>query len=306
VDDEDLIQLRVADVKVAVPAGNGVEAGLVVLEEEDHPYRTLRMFIGQAEARAIHVPWSNTIPPRPSTWDLFVSTIAILDGRIDRVVITDVEELRHYFAQVVMYQGQAEDPIIITARPSDALALALRAYGAKMYARARVLDEAGVLADGTRWVPPTPEPSPEETGETEETGESPDPVAAPPEVVGEARVEPPIDPEGAEPANEVAPTGDRPADLIVEPGAEVPPLVHAAQEPAVPVVDTERGVVAEPAVVAQTLPEPPAIDASADFPVAGPAEAKEPSGKKGKKKSEKDKNEKDKKKKKAGKKHDAG
>jgi bifunctional DNase/RNase len=152
---EDLIKLRVADVKVAVPAGNGVEAGLVVLEEEDYPYRTLRMFIGQPEARAIHGPWSNVVPPRPSTWDLFVSTVSLLDGRIERVVITDVEELRHYFAQLVLiYQGHDDVPLLVTARPSDALALALRAYGAGIYAEPHVLDTAGLLSDGTTWVRP--------------------------------------------------------------------------------------------------------------------------------------------------------
>jgi bifunctional DNase/RNase len=154
---EDLIKLRVADVKVAVPAGNGVEAGLVVLEEEDYPHRSLRMFIGQPEARAIHGPWSNAVPPRPSTWDLFVSTMSLLDGRLDRVVITDVEELRHYFAQLVLiYQGHDDVPLLITARPSDALALALRAYGAEIYAEPHVLDTAGLLSDGTAWVRPAP------------------------------------------------------------------------------------------------------------------------------------------------------
>jgi bifunctional DNase/RNase len=159
--DDDVVELTVSDVRVAVPAGNGVEAGLVLLREMAAPNRILRMYVGQAEARAIHVPWSNGVPLRPSTWDLFVSTVSLLDARIERVIISDVQEERHYFAQMLVHRAEMPDPLLVTARPSDAIALALRAYGCKIYARPHVLDEAGVLADGTRWERPEPEPEPE-------------------------------------------------------------------------------------------------------------------------------------------------
>ena len=159
-DDDDLVLLSVADVRVAVPAGNGVEAGLVVLEEAAEPHRQLRMYVGQPEARAIHVSWARTVPPRPSTWDLFISTISLLDARIDQAVITDVEDQRHYFAQLLIHRAEDDVPVRLTARPSDAIALALRGYGAKLYARPHVLDEAGLLEDGSHWVRPPAEPVP--------------------------------------------------------------------------------------------------------------------------------------------------
>jgi bifunctional DNase/RNase len=143
--DEDLISLKVTDVSLAVPAGNGVEAGLVVLREDQAPYRVLRMYVGRPEARAIRVAWKNEVPPRPSTWDLFVSTMALLGGRIERAVINDHEEGRHFFAQITVHKD--DEPLILTARPSDAIALALRSYGAVIYARPHVLLEAGVLTD---------------------------------------------------------------------------------------------------------------------------------------------------------------
>jgi len=158
-EDEDLVALRVTDVRVAVPAGNGVEAGLVVLEEVPEPHRRLQMYVGQPEARAIHTSWSQTVPPRPSTWDLFISTISLLDARVDRAVINDVEEERHYFAQLVLTRAGVDDALRLTARPSDAIALALRGYGAGLYARPHVLDQAGLLADGSHWVRPEPEPA---------------------------------------------------------------------------------------------------------------------------------------------------
>jgi bifunctional DNase/RNase len=159
--DDDLVLLRITDVRVAVPAGNGVEAGLVVLEEEIPPHRSLRLYVGQAEARAIQVSWSNTVPPRPSTWDLFISTIAQLDGRVDRAIIDDVQEERHYFAQLMVHRAEVDEPLVLTARPSDAIALALRAHNARIYARPHVLDEAGLLADGSHWVRPVPDPDPD-------------------------------------------------------------------------------------------------------------------------------------------------
>jgi hypothetical protein len=147
------IRLRVTEVRLAVPASAGVEAGMIVLTEEGGPGRALRIIIGQPEARAIHAAWDGSVPSRPSTWDLFVSTVALLGARVDRVVITAVEQDRHYFARIELEQhGERRT---LSCRPSDAVALALRSYEAGIFAEESVLDEAGVLPDGTK---PGPEP----------------------------------------------------------------------------------------------------------------------------------------------------
>ncbi len=144
----ELVRVAVSDVWLAVPAGAGVEAGMVELTETEPPRRMLRIVIGQAEARAISAAWGAAVPSRPSTWDLFVSAVAVLDGRLDRVVITAVQDGRHFFANIEIDQhGQRR---ILACRPSDAVALGLRAYGAAIFAEEDVLAEAGVLADGTR------------------------------------------------------------------------------------------------------------------------------------------------------------
>jgi bifunctional DNase/RNase len=149
------VHLRISDVLTAVPAGAGVEAGMVVLTEDDPPGRSLRIIIGQPEARAIMSAWQGAAPGRSSTWDLFVSTVAILGGRIERAVITAVQEERHYFA--LLEVEQAGERRTLSCRPSDAIALAVRAYNAGIFAEESVLDEAGVLADGTK--PPKPAPA---------------------------------------------------------------------------------------------------------------------------------------------------
>lgn len=142
------IKLRVSDVVLTVPASAGIEAGMVVLTEDQSPGRSLRIIIGQPEARAIHSAWDGSIPSRPSTWDLFVSAVALLGGSVDRAVITGVEQERHFFARLEVVQ--AGERRTLSCRPSDAVALALRSYTAGIYADQEVLDEVGVLPDGTR------------------------------------------------------------------------------------------------------------------------------------------------------------
>ena len=159
------VHLRISDVLTAVPAGAGVEAGMVVLTEDDPPGRSLRIIIGQPEARAIMSAWQGAAPGRSSTWDLFVSTVAILGGRIERAVITAVQEERHYFA--LLEVEQAGERRTLSCRPSDAIALAVRAYNAGIFAEESVLDDAGVLPDGTK--PPKPLPAPSTTGDPEPT-----------------------------------------------------------------------------------------------------------------------------------------
>jgi hypothetical protein len=133
-----------------------VEAGLVVLTEDQAPFRSLRIIVGQPEANAIFAGWHGNVPGRPSTWDLFVSSIALLGGRIDRVVITAVHEERHYFAQIeIEHDGERR---ILACRPSDGIALAVRAYNVDLMAEPSVLDAAGVLADGSKPAPAEPEP----------------------------------------------------------------------------------------------------------------------------------------------------
>ncbi|HSS10424.1 MAG TPA: bifunctional nuclease family protein [Acidimicrobiales bacterium] len=142
------IKLHISDVQTAVPASVGVEAGMVVLTEDEPPGRFLRIIIGQPEARAIMAAWQGATPGRPATWDLFVSTVAILGGRIDRAVITAVQEERHYFAVIELEQNGERRTL--SCRPSDAIALAVRAYDADIMAEPSVLDDAGVLPDGSK------------------------------------------------------------------------------------------------------------------------------------------------------------
>lgn len=132
----------VADVRTAVPTTAGVEAGSVTLREADPPYRSIEIVIGQPEARAIQSAWSGQVPRRPSTWDLFVSAVGVLDAKVGRAVITAVEEGRHFFADVELERDGERR--VLSARPSDAIALALRSFGSTIYIAEQVLSDLGL------------------------------------------------------------------------------------------------------------------------------------------------------------------
>ena len=137
----DLVKVSVSDVRVAVAAGPGVEAGMVTLREEEPPNRSVPIVIGQPEARAIQGAWTGAVPARPSTWDLFVTALVAVGASLDRVVITDVQEHRHFFASIELQVSG--DRRVLPARPSDAIALALRAQGAEIYVAEPVMEKLG-------------------------------------------------------------------------------------------------------------------------------------------------------------------
>ena len=139
---EGLTKMSVSEVRTAVPTTPGVEAGMVTLREDQPPYRSVSIVIGQPEARAIQAAWSGQVPRRPSTWDLFISAMGLLDGRLDRAVITAVEERRHFYANVE-FERDGERRVL-SARPSDAIALALRSYGAEILVADQVLVDLGL------------------------------------------------------------------------------------------------------------------------------------------------------------------
>jgi len=139
---EGLNRVSVSEVRTAVPTTTGAEAGMVTLREDEPPNRSVSIVIGQPEARAIQAAWSGNASRRPNTWDLFVSALGILDARLDRAVITAVEEGRHFYANIEFEHG--DDRRVLSARPSDAIALALRAFGAGMYVAEQVMVDLGL------------------------------------------------------------------------------------------------------------------------------------------------------------------
>lgn len=118
---------------------------MAVLAEPDEPFRCLYIYIGQAEARAIQSGQRGVQPPRPSTWDLFLSVVHLLGGKLGKAVINGVEESRHFYASLEVVKGDQVD--LLPCRPSDAIALVVRSPGSSLYATEEVMAAAGRLPE---------------------------------------------------------------------------------------------------------------------------------------------------------------
>ncbi|MDP3731591.1 MAG: bifunctional nuclease family protein [Candidatus Omnitrophota bacterium] len=98
---------------------------LIVLKEKGGS-RILPIVIGLNEASAIKLKISGFEPPRPLTHDLLHSTIENLEASIDRVIIDKLED--NTFHAKLVIKTNSGDTKVIDARPSDSIALAVRAH----------------------------------------------------------------------------------------------------------------------------------------------------------------------------------
>ena len=110
----------------------------------------LPIWVGIFEANAIAMQLEDVTSPRPMTHDLLKNVIEGLQARIERVVISDLKENTFY---ALIHLTRNGDAMAIDARPSDAMALALRAK-APIFVEQAVLDKSS---------------SPDEGGDSEET-----------------------------------------------------------------------------------------------------------------------------------------
>ncbi len=109
----------------------------VVVLREVGGDRFLPIWIGVVEATAIAYAQEKVAVPRPMTHDLFAATLAALNHELEQVRITGLED-GVYFAELVFRGG-----VTGGARPSDAIALALRT-GTTIYGAEDVLEQGGV------------------------------------------------------------------------------------------------------------------------------------------------------------------
>jgi len=140
-----MVEMHLAAVRVELPTNNPV----VLLQEVEGARRTLPIFIGAPEATAITFALRGVVPPRPMTHDLMRDVLVALGATLERVVVTELrmgEDGRSgtYYAELHLRQGG--DAKVISARPSDAIALAAR-LGTPIFAEDDLLDAAGVLLD---------------------------------------------------------------------------------------------------------------------------------------------------------------
>ncbi len=97
---------------------------IIILRDKDGQ-RVLPIWVGVFEANAIALQIENVTTPRPMTHDLLKNVIQDLKARIQKVVVSDLRENTFY---ALIYLDTDGETVAIDARPSDAIALALRAH----------------------------------------------------------------------------------------------------------------------------------------------------------------------------------
>lgn len=129
------VPMDITGVRMELPSNTPI-----VLLREQSGERFLPIWIGPVEAMAISSAIDGVVPPRPQTHDLLASVIESLGATLERVVVTELRD-NVYFADLVLDVDGKE--VIVSSRPSDAVALAVRA-DAPVFARPSVLEEAGI------------------------------------------------------------------------------------------------------------------------------------------------------------------
>jgi bifunctional DNase/RNase len=110
----------------------------IVILRDKEGQRVLPIWVGAFEANAIALQIENVTTPRPMTHDLLRNVIQDLKADILKIVVSDLKENTFY---ALIYLTVNGEPMAIDARPSDAIALALRA-SAPIFVEDRVIDSA--------------------------------------------------------------------------------------------------------------------------------------------------------------------
>ncbi len=132
----DLIEVRISDISLT-------NVGFAVfLKPKDIPdAKVVPIFIGPLETHSITSILDGVVPPRPMTHDLLMQIVTTIGVTIVKITIDEIID-NTFYAKI--YLRKDEEIIILDARPSDSIAIALRA-GSPMYITQNVLNEAGIV-----------------------------------------------------------------------------------------------------------------------------------------------------------------
>ena len=134
----DMVEVVIDSIRVSLIS----QQRIVILREVDAD-RYLPIWIGIYEAEAIALALQDVEVARPLTWDLLKNIFSILDARILRVEVTSLHDDTYYGNIVAEIDGRTLD---IDSRPSDAIALAVRAHVPILVSRP-ILDSVGVVPE---------------------------------------------------------------------------------------------------------------------------------------------------------------
>ena len=131
-----MIEMQLVGVRVELPTNQPI----VLLRERDGE-RFLPIFIGPVEATAIAFALQGIVTPRPMTHDLLKNVLEETGIGVEKVVISELRDTTFYANLEMSRDGQR---FTVSSRPSDAIALAVRA-GVPLFAEPEVLNDAGIV-----------------------------------------------------------------------------------------------------------------------------------------------------------------
>jgi bifunctional DNase/RNase len=117
----------------------------IIILRDEAGERVLPIWVGVFEANAIALQIENVATPRPMTHDLLKNVISDLEAEVAKVVVSDLKDNTFYAVIHLTVRGE---PLLVDARPSDAIALALRTR-APIFAEEAVIDNAKTVEVST-------------------------------------------------------------------------------------------------------------------------------------------------------------
>jgi uncharacterized protein len=132
----DYLEVTISDISLT-----NVGFAVFLKSKDQTESRVVPIFIGPLETHSITSVLDGTKPPRPMTHDLMLHMLVSLGANIVKVTIEEIID-NTFYAKVTLRKD--EEFIVLDARPSDSIALALRA-NSPIYLSRAILDEAGIL-----------------------------------------------------------------------------------------------------------------------------------------------------------------
>lgn len=132
----EMILVEVVGVRVEMPSNQPI-----ILLKEMEGTRFLPIWVGAVEATAIAFAQQGVIPPRPLTHDLMKEIVEKFHGTLTTVHLTELRD-GVFYANLILRDASNQE-LVLSARPSDAIALALRMQSS-ILASEELLDEAGI------------------------------------------------------------------------------------------------------------------------------------------------------------------
>ena len=132
-----MVRVQLRAVRVDLQSNTPV----LLLQETEGEGRTLPIFIGSPEATAIAYALQGVVMPRPLTHDLMKDTLEALGVGVEHVIITELRAST-YYAELHLVRG--EQKTVVSSRPSDAVALAVRTE-APLYVSDELMESEGII-----------------------------------------------------------------------------------------------------------------------------------------------------------------